>query len=122
MPRTLFRILAAALLALTIPIQGLAAVKAGVCMAMGAHDDHHRSAVAHAHGAYAHDHEESSSEGSHAGNGHCPPCVSCCAAAVIAPTTKVSLAEAAPFAAITAPQYWIAGVLPDNPERPPLAR
>jgi hypothetical protein len=124
MPRTLFRILAAALLALVVPIQGLTAVKAGLCMAMGGHggeQSHEASAHHHDAAAPAHDHGEAPSEGDHASNAHCPPCVSCCAAAAIASETKIALPEAPPVAVIAAPQYWIAGVLPQKLDRPPLA-
>jgi len=123
MRRRLFRILAVALLALAVPVQGLAAASAALCMAVGGHDGQDHAAAAHHHdpAAPAHDHGQASSEGQQSGNAHCPPCVSCCAAAAIAPTAKIELPEAPPVAAIAATQYWIAGVLPDQLDRPPLA-
>jgi ABC-type Zn2+ transport system substrate-binding protein/surface adhesin len=124
MPRTLLRILAAALLAIAVPIQGLAAVKAGLCMAMGGHDGQqsHSAAAHHHHSAgEPHDHDQAPSENHHAGKAHCPPCASCCATAAIAPTAAIALPEAAPATAIAVPQYWIPGVLPADLDRPPLA-
>ena len=121
---TLFRILAATLLALAVPLQGFAAVQAGLCMAMGGHGgEQSRAAAAHDHdaGAPAHDHGQAPSEEPPASAAHCPPCVSCCATAAIAHTTKITLPEAPPVAAIPAPQYWIPSVLPDQLDRPPLA-
>ena len=121
MHRAFFRILAVALLILAIPVQGLAAVSAGMCMAMGGHDGHH-STSAHDHGdaSVAHDHEHAASQDQQS-NAHCPPCASCCATAAIAPTTGTVLPEAPLVAAIATAQYWIAGVLPRNLDRPPLA-
>ena len=46
MRRTLFRILAVALLALAVPVQGLAAASAALCMAMGGHDGQGHAAAA----------------------------------------------------------------------------
>jgi hypothetical protein len=86
-------------------------------MALGAHDGGH----AHAAAAQEHDHEQAPAQDHHSGKGNCAPCVSCCAAAAIAPTTRIALPDAPPVAAVPAPQYWIPGVLPDELDRPPLA-
>jgi len=47
MPKSLSRIFIAALLALAIPLQGIAAVAAAQCMAMGHHQD--AGGLDHAH-------------------------------------------------------------------------
>jgi hypothetical protein len=125
MPRTLFRTLAVALLILAIPVQGPAAINAEMCMAMGGHGGQHgHSAAAHDHdgASAAHEHEPmGSSQDQHSSKAHCPPCASCCATTAIAPTTAIVLPEAPPAAAVAAPQFWIAGVMPDSLDRPPLA-
>jgi hypothetical protein len=113
MPANTCRFVAALLIALALPIQGMAAVSAGVCMGAGGHD------VGHGHEATAHEHDAADGEQSSAA--HCPPCVSCCAAVFIAPSLQIAFSEAVSVAAIAAPQHWIAGVPPDNPDRPPLS-
>jgi hypothetical protein len=115
MPRDIRRFIAALLIALALPIQGMAAVSAGVCMGAGGHDS------GHGHEATAHDHHAAQGEGEESSEAHCPPCVSCCAAAFIAPSLQIAFPEAVPVAAIAAPQHWIAGAPPDNPDRPPLS-
>lgn len=110
MRRPLFRLLACLLLALAVPVQGVAAVAAGVCMAFGEHE----------HGEHHHD-EHAAADEQHAAGGHCAPCVSCCAAAAISPTLKVTLPESVPADAIAVPRYWIAGAPPDELDRPPLS-
>jgi hypothetical protein len=118
MPRGLFRIVACLLLALAVPIQGMAAVSAGVCMAFGGHQDHH----ADVSGSHHHQHDQAPlGEHDSLGGHHCAPCVSCCAAAAIASTPAIVFSEARPDAAIAAPQHWLAGVPPDELDRPPLA-
>jgi len=116
--RRLTRLLIAFALALTIPVQGLAAVTAGLCMAMG-HHQADMSAPAHDHGAdHSHDQDNSDQPSDQA---HCAPCVACCAAAHIAPATQAFVAAASPAAAIAAPPSASPGFLPDQLDRPPLA-
>lgn len=126
MPKKLLRLLLVLAIALAVPIQGVAAVAAGLCMELGHHQD--GQASAHDHSAVqAHDvHKSPSADSKPAGDksadgSHCPPCVSCCAAAVIAPAAHISIPDSFPAAAITATQYSIAGVLPEKLDRPPLS-
>lgn len=119
MPRTLTRLLTVALLALVVPLQGMAAITAGQCMALGHHDmgqldqahgdDHHPDGDRH-HG----------SDGKGATDAHCPPCVSCCAAAAITSSSRVLVLEGAGFAAISVPAPLFSGVTPERLDRPPL--
>jgi hypothetical protein len=120
MPRRLFRVLVAVLLGVTVPVQGLTAVEAGLCMAMSEDgQDHTHEGGSHDHGgaAPAHDHGQPPAGNQDSGNAHCPPC----ATAAIAPTAKIALPDTPPVAAIAAPQSWISGVVPDDLDRPPLA-
>lgn len=122
------RLLIAFALALTIPLQGLAAVTAGLCMGMGHHQADRSApaheAPAHDHGAdhshadHPHDQQEDSSSDDGA---HCAPCVACCAAAHIAPADHVYLPEFVPAAAIAVLPPGSAGFLPEQLDRPPLA-
>lgn len=117
----LTRLLIAFALALTIPLQGLAAVTAGLCMAMGHHQADMSApaheAPAHDHGAdHTHEQQDSDSDDS----AHCAPCVACCAAAHIAPADHVYLPEFSPAAAIAVLPPGSAGFLPEQLDRPPL--
>jgi hypothetical protein len=115
-------------LAVAVPAQGISAVTAGFCMAMGHHKGHGAD-VRHAHEAPYHDHaameaeaaDESSSSHKPAGSGHCPPCVSCCAVTAIAPTPQLGLPDAPPAAAIAVLHDSVPGFLPERLDRPPLA-
>lgn len=133
MSRTLARFLIGAALALAIPLQGLAAATAGMCMALGHHGgeaapamdhghagDHPAGGDSHAKGGNGHPADHSSAPQETSGNAHCPPCSSCCAAAAIAPAVKAGSPDASPFEAILARQTAIAGFLPDELDRPPL--
>lgn len=128
MPKKLLRLLLVLAIALAVPVQGVAAVAAGLCMELGHHQNGQASAHDHSAGQ-AHDVHKSPSAGGDskpagdksADGSHCPPCVSCCAAAVIAPAAHISIPDSFPAAAITATQYSIAGVLPEKLDRPPLA-
>ncbi len=123
----LTRLLIAFALALTIPLQGLAAVTAGLCMGMGHHQADMSApaheAPAHDHGAddshadHSHDQQEDSSSDDGA---HCAPCVACCAAAHLAPADRVDLLELSPAAAIAVLRPGSAGFLPEQLDRPPL--
>jgi hypothetical protein len=119
MPRKLSRLLLLLVIALAVPLQGFAAVSAGLCMASG----HHHSEQ----GPAAHDHDMGSIEHEHpadepsANNSHCPPCVSCCAAVAIAPAAEPRLPSVAPAAPVASKQYSMAGFLPEQLDRPPLS-
>ena len=130
MSRTVLRLFAAVLLALTIPIQGMAAVMAGQCMALG----HHQNATDHGghghaqdgHDGYDHPGQSHSSEA--AGNAHddqggkhCGPCTACCASATIAAANDVSLPTSPSIAPYAFWQVPPLGDRPDALDRPPLA-
>jgi hypothetical protein len=120
MPPRIVRLLIALVMALTVPLQGLAATAAGVCMAMGHHEA--GQAAAHAHAAdHNHDSGASSPHGdSGQQNTHCAPCVSCCAAASISAVPQVFDPAAPATEAIPASPASLPGILPDQLDRPPL--
>ena len=118
MPINIARLLVALVLALAIPLQGMASVSAGVCMAMGHHDG---APASHDYGSEAdhsapHDHDTDGSDSS----AHCAPCVACCAAASIAPAASLALPEPAPAAALAGLISLHPGFLPETLDRPPL--
>jgi hypothetical protein len=130
MPKNLLRLLVALLVALTVPIQGIAAVSAGFCMALGHHGT--GATAVHDHGSAAHTHESASAADPHhdkaPGNSsssdstaHCPPCVSCCAAAAIGLSSPLFVPEPAPGSIIAVAPVISSGVLPEQLDRPPLA-
>lgn len=111
------RILIAVAIALAVPLQGLAAASAGVCMALGHHeapavDDH----AGHDHGM---DHGQEAADDAEAA--HCAPCVACCAAAAISPSHAVMIAKAvlSPSRPLVPPS--VSRAQPDSLDRPPLA-
>lgn len=122
MPRDLFRLLAVVILAISVPVQGMAAVTAGVCMAVGHHDDGAaHDSHAHEHdGAAAHEHGKSDD---HQGTAaaHCPPCVSCCAAAAMTSFPPLSLPERPAALAVATLPPLVSGVTLETFDRPPLA-
>lgn len=131
MLRNLTRFLVALAIALAVPAQGYAAVAAGLCMALGHHQDtqaganergthDHAAASASDHSAAAAHDDGDKSEKSH-DKAHCPPCVSCCAAATIAPAAGIGVPEIPPVAAVPSAPYSLAGILPEKLDRPPLA-
>lgn len=117
------RLLIAFAIAVMVPLQGLAAMTAGLCMAMGHHDAgmlaDHDHAAPHEHAA----HEGGPDHGSQDGDSsaHCAPCVACCAAACIASATQVSIPHPRPLAALAALHAAPPGFVPDSFDRPPLA-
>lgn len=127
MLKVLFRAIAVALLALAVPVQGFAAASAGICMALGHHDGgsahQHGSAndsIGHGHGASVDSHEDHG--GSHDSQAsHCAPCVSCCAAAAIAPSPSTVLPERTVSPLAPAPLAFFYGVALQRLDRPPLA-
>jgi hypothetical protein len=116
MPIKLLRLVVAFALALAMPLQGLASVTAGVCMAVGHHDAGTPGSHDHGDGP---DHSTPHDEGSD--SAHCAPCVACCAAASIAPASQVFVPEVSPPAAIAAVPLLHPGSLPEELDRPPLA-
>jgi hypothetical protein len=132
MPSALFRLLAVLFLVITIPVQGLAAVTAGQCMALGHHDDRGgQENHAHAHdGVDDHDHDQAgdSHSGDTAVNGdeggkasHCGPCAACCASATIAGSARLSILSAPYAVEYLFSQFPPLGVQPAGLDRPPLA-
>lgn len=131
MPKAVLKLLMLLVLAVAVPAQGIAAVTAAFCMAMG----HHQGKVAGAaveNTDGGHDHAammagqpqtpgDSPAPEKQAAKHQCPPCVSCCAVGAIAPEPQVALPDAPPGAAIAALDYAVSGVLPERLDRPPLA-
>ena len=130
----LIRLLALAI-AIVLPIQGMAAVTLGQCMALGHHqpaeahegnglaqdgaDDHHDAGPSHSHSDEAGnkvDGDESGSKGS-----HCGPCTGCCAAASIAGAVGVLIPSSPSEAPDVFAQLPPPGVQPGGLYRPPLA-
>jgi hypothetical protein len=125
------RLLAMLLLAFTIPVQGLAAVTAGLCMTFGHHDD---GAGKESH-AHAHDATDAHSQTPHAHadktvatdasgdshSSHCGPCSACCASATIAGPPALSFLSSPSHVTYLFSQLPPPGVQPDGLDRPPLA-
>jgi hypothetical protein len=138
MPKVL-RLLAFLLLAFTVPVQGIAALMAGQCMALGHHQDDaghgghgYAQRVTHGHaGTDSHDHAAhshsdggvgKSAEDNTEGQGtHCGPCVACCASTSIAGPTTVAFLSSSSNAPYLLSQLPPLGIQPDGLDRPPLA-
>jgi len=119
MPIKFLRLLVALALAFAIPMQGMASVTAGVCMAIGHHDAGTPASHDHGHDAdHSSDHSAPHEDDS---TSHCAPCVACCAAASIAPALQVFVPQESPPAAFPALPFLPAGFLPEKLDRPPLA-
>jgi ABC-type Zn2+ transport system substrate-binding protein/surface adhesin len=113
------------LLALAVPVQGMASVAAVQCMALAHHQDDH----GHTHdGADGHDqtsHTHADDGAKHVGEGdsnsHCGPCTACCASASIAGAVRLSIPSSASNTKYVFSQFSPLGVQPDGLDRPPLA-
>ena len=114
--------------ALLVPLQGLAAVAAGQCMALG----HHQGGDGHAHqdtqdgAGHDHDAHVPADDGAvtHGDDGkspHCGPCVACCASASISGTAGIAIDSSPSHARYFFSQAQPLGVQPDGLFRPPLA-
>jgi hypothetical protein len=116
MPLKLARLLAV-LVALVVPLQGMASVAAGQCMALGHHQDdgdgHDHDAQSHADGGK---HAEKSGT-----SAHCGPCAACCASVSIAPLSGVSILPPPTIAQYVFSQFPTIGIQPDGVYRPPLS-
>ncbi len=130
MPKAFLRLFAVLLLALTIPVQGMAAVTAGQCMAFGHHQDGggHDDQGQSPDGADGHDHAAHSQsdggakQGDEGGsNSHCGPCTACCASATIAGSVTLTLDSPASHAPYAFSQSVPPSVQLDGLDRPPLA-
>jgi hypothetical protein len=120
MPLKLARLLAV-VVALVVPLQGMASVMAGQCMAFG----HHDAPMEHADAGSkhdAHDHEHEAHESPETKSPHCGPCAACCGSASMAasPITvgAVSTVADAPYVFASLPPARLA---PGELDRPPLA-
>ena len=125
---TFLRALALAMLVLAIPVQGFAAVSAGICMAFGHHGDaaaaHDHGTAAeqeHDHGATANHHDDDGVGNKASDDSRCAPCVSCCAATAIASYPPFPLPGEAASPLVQAPTASLDGVAPQLLDRPPLA-
>lgn len=121
------RIVVLVLLALAIPVQGMAAVSAAQCMAFGHHDNPanhgHTHAQDHAdgdeHAAHSHDNHDGNDTSGKAA--HCGPCVACCTSASIAGHVEFPLLPSRSEGQHLFTQFPPLGVQPDGLDRPPLA-
>jgi len=112
------------LLALAVPLQGTAAVTAGLCMAIGHHGTAHGLDNVPGQGADGH-HEDSAGhhkrpDADHL-KPHCTPCVACCAAAAISSRASLFVPDRPAASRIAAASASFTGVSPDQLDRPPLA-
>lgn len=122
MPSRVIRLVLALLLALLVPLQGFAAVSAGICQAIGHHDmaAEHAHDEGEAHGpSYGAPHKPSPEVPP--SDAHCAPCVACCAAAAIAPSVPAVFADWRADAVNAATPPPLSGIQPALLERPPLA-
>ena len=117
MPLKLLRLLAV-VVALVVPLQGMASVMAGQCMAFG----HHDAPMSHTDVGHAgHDGHQGGEPESKAS--HCGPCAACCASAsMVAPSitaaNSISTTTDAPYSVTFLPPARLAlGKL----NQPPLA-
>jgi hypothetical protein len=119
MPKSFFRVVAVLLLALTIPVQGLAAVTGAQCMAL----THHEDAGWQENHAHAHDEADAHDVAVHdeGNNNHCGPCTACCASASIAGPVGHSILSSPSNTKYVFSQSLPPGVQPDGLDRPPLA-
>jgi hypothetical protein len=125
--------LLAFLVALFVPLQGMAVVVAGQCMVFGhheattGHDDHGQAAHGqdgHDHASHSHADDTASAAQSDEGDdnsAHCGPCTACCASASIAGPAGVSILSSPSNAKYVFWQFSPIGVQPHGLDRPPLA-
>jgi hypothetical protein len=114
------RLLLVVLVAFAIPLQGMAAVSAGQCMAFGQHD---HASGGHAADGHTQDHSHGGHDSGEASGSlpHCGPCVACCASASIAGHAGLPLLPSRSEARYFFAQFAPLGVQPDGLDRPPLA-
>jgi hypothetical protein len=129
----ILRLLVVVVVALMVPVQGMAAATAGLCTALGhlgagasmANDsglDHdHELNHHHDDSTASHHHHDRDSGAQNKDDAHCPPCVSCCAAAAISSFTQVFTPEAGAARAMAAIPLSFSGIPPQTLDRPPLA-
>lgn len=106
--------------AIVLPLQGMASVTAGQCMALGHHQDAGvTNAHDHAPGEADADHSHGAPEDT--GNAHCGPCMSCCASASMAAAVGAALVSSRYDAEYLFSPLPPLGVEPDGVYRPPLS-
>jgi hypothetical protein len=117
--------LLAVVVALVVPLQGMALVAASQCMALGHHQ--HAGDNGHAHNdgeGDPHDGQSHADGGKHAEeNGtsaNCGPCTACCASVPIAPVSEVSILPPPTIGQYMFSQFPPTGIEPDGVYRPPL--
>lgn len=124
MYRKLARLLAV-VMALVVPVQGMAALAAAQCMTMAHHQDAGAAGHAHEHdGAQADEHAHDSGALDDEDTGkkpHCGPCTSCCTSATIAGQALLSISSARSDTDHVFSQFPPLGVQPDGVYRPPLS-
>jgi hypothetical protein len=116
----------AVMIALVVPLQGMATVAAGQCMALGHHqdagDDGHAHDDGDGHDHDAHSHADGGKYSEESGTGaHCGPCAACCASVSIAPLSEVSILPPTAVAQYLFSQFLPIGIEPDGVYRPPLS-
>ena len=117
---TLVRLIAF-VVALVVPLQGMASVMAGQCMAFG----HHDAPMSHADAADGHDGHGSEHDAPPAPESkspHCGPCAACCASTGLAsPAIGRVFAPSTADAPYAFSQFLPPGERPGGLDRPPLA-
>jgi hypothetical protein len=116
MPHRLKRFLLALIVALAVPVQGFAAVSAGLCMAFEHHGEHHHSSQ----GVHTGEHHDGHDHGA-TGHASCGSCIGCCASAAIASSACIDCFAPAAAAPAAAARPDPNGVQPHPLDRPPLA-
>ena len=118
--------LLAVVVALVVPVQGMAVVVAGQCMAFGHHEapagDQSHGQAEDGHAGHSHEAGGGTDDDESAGNdAHCGPCTACCASASIAGPAKLLILSSPATATYVFSQLPPLGVQPDGLDRPPLA-
>jgi hypothetical protein len=114
-------------IALIVPLQGMAAVAAAQCMALGhhkasGHESHGQMQAEYDHAAHQQldEPDENSVDGSST-SAHCSPCTACCASASIAGPLWPPISPTSSDAEYLWPELPPLGVLPRGLDRPPLS-
>ena len=130
MSRKLKALLIACLL-VVVPVQGIAAMSAGICRAL----EHHGVVIAPTdelaapHGAHtgnsgdgpSHEHDAAGADDSSPGpSGHCGDCAACGASAAVASIDHLASPGAPRDTVRVHPSDSLTGFLPDGLDRPPL--
>lgn len=111
----ILRILAAALIALVVPVQGIAGIVSAQCLAL---DDHQHAVNAGGQDAHSHADDSSTHEEEQS---HCGPCTACCSSASIAAAPAAALPVLPSIAHYVFSESGPPAVAPDGVYRPPLA-